>query len=89
MGNTNGGKFPRVLYNFNKVRSRSGQKDKKAIEWYIDLLKKEEKEGTTKWIYKTKIKAEARLKKFGISFQTIAKRLEKKGLQTLATKVQK
>ena len=32
MGNTNGGKFPRVLYNLNLIRSKSGEKHKKAIE---------------------------------------------------------
>lgn len=78
MGNTNGGKFARRLYNLNVMRTKSGTKPKKAVERYIDLLKKEETTGMTKWIYKTKLQATARLKKYGITFDTIRSHLEKK-----------
>ncbi len=78
MGNTNGGKFPRRLYNLNVMRTKSGTKPKKALERYIDLLKKEETQGNTKWIYKTKLQATARLKKYGISLDTVRSHLEKK-----------
>ncbi len=55
---------------------------KKAIERYISLLRKEAKEAT-KWVYKAKLRAEARIKKMGISEKQINDALERKGLKNL------
>jgi hypothetical protein len=87
MGNTNGGKFPRVLYNLNTVKIKSGDKYKKAMERYVDLLKKEEKSGSSKWTQKTKIKASARLKKYGITLTQMKEYVEHKWLKDLASKI--
>jgi len=53
--------------NLNRARKKSGKKYQKAIRWYVSLIKREEKEGLTKWIQKTRVKAAARIKKFGIT----------------------
>ena len=47
-------------------RKKTGCKNEKAIDGYIDVLKKEAKEGTTAWVKNAKMKAEAKLKKYGI-----------------------
>lgn len=52
-----------MFYNVSRARKKSGNKHKKAIEWYILVLKKEELLGETKWVINTKKSAEARLKK--------------------------
>ena len=77
MGNTSGAKYKHFLYNVNVARRKSGDKLKSAIERYVLLLKKEAK-AATKWVYKTKIKADLRLKKFGITKEMITNALEKK-----------
>lgn len=69
--------------NPNKKRKPSGEKYKKAINWYIDLLKKEEAWNMVKWVEKTKVKADARLKKFGITRTMIQKVLAKRWLSNL------
>jgi hypothetical protein len=88
MGDTNGGKFERHLYNLNKVRAKSGDKYKKAHETYLNILKKEVKAGgETKWTIDAKQKATARLKKLGIALSTVKAYAEKKGLTDLASKI--
>lgn len=47
-----------MFYNLNWVRQRSAQKYKNAIEWYVLLLKKLERDGKTLWLTKTFEKAE-------------------------------
>ena len=37
------------------------------MEWYILVLKKEAKQGETKWTKNTKVKALNRIKKYGIT----------------------
>ncbi|NOZ44200.1 MAG: hypothetical protein GXP45_03550 [bacterium] len=59
-------------------RKKTGQKYKKAIDWYIDILKKEAKQGETKWIYKTKKQALARFKKYGIVSRQVKEVLERR-----------
>jgi len=86
MWNTSGAKYKHMMYNVSRVRRKSWDKLKKAIERYIDLLKKQAKQWDTKWIYKTKIKSQARLKKYWITDAMIAKALEKKGLKDLIKK---
>lgn len=68
-------------------RKKSGIKNEKAVESYIILLKREEKEGLTAWIKNAKVKAAAKLKKYGIGQQKIQEVLEKKGLTHLSSKV--
>ena len=87
MGDTNGGKFPRVLYNLNAVKAKSGDKYKKAMEWFLNILKKEAKGGETKWTSKTKVKATARLKKYGITLAQMKTYAEQKWLKDLVSKI--
>lgn len=68
-------------------RKKSGIKNEKAVESYIVLLKREEKEGLTAWIKNAKVKAAAKLKKYGIGQQKIQEVLEQKGLTHLSSKV--
>ena len=57
-------------------RPKTGCKNEKAVESYVTLLKREEKEGLTAWIKNAKVKAEAKLKKYGITQQKIKEVLE-------------
>jgi len=83
MGDTNGAKYKRFTYNLNWVKKKSGKKYKKAVERYILILKKQVKEGDSKRVIKTKVRAQARLKKYGIPMIKITDLLEKKGLKDL------
>ncbi|MBQ9553723.1 hypothetical protein IJU97_01850 [bacterium] len=47
-------------------RKKTGLKNEKAVDSYINVLKKEEKEGQTAWVKNAKMKAAAKLKKYGI-----------------------
>lgn len=87
MWDTNWGKFPHIFYNLNIVRKKSWKKYQKAIERYIDILKKEEKAWESKRTIKTKEKALARLKKYGIKNETVVKFLDRKWLKDLVSKV--
>ena len=86
MPKCNKSNFNHVLYNLNRARSKSGEKIKNTIEHVIELKKREEKEGTTRWIKMAWFKANAKLKKYGITPAMINARLESKGLSHLATK---
>jgi len=87
MWDTSGAKYKHMLYNVNRARRKSWDKHKKAIEWYILVLKKEKLLWTTKWVINTKKSAEARLKKMGITKDVVTKTLEKKGLKDLLSKI--
>jgi len=78
MGNTSGAKYKHMMYNVTRSSQKSGKKLEKAIARYVDLMKKEADQGETKRIYKTKIRAEARLKKFGVTQTMIDAALAKK-----------
>ncbi len=66
------GKPTHTLQNPCRKTKRSGKKYQNAIKWYQMLLKREVKEGTTsKRVEKTKEKAVARLKKYGISLASV------------------
>lgn len=67
MGNWIRVKHKHVFYNLNVKRTKSWEKYKKAMAWYTDILKKQKKEWMQKWVAKTRIKAEARFKKFWIT----------------------
>ncbi|MCX6825130.1 MAG: hypothetical protein NTY80_02790 [candidate division SR1 bacterium] len=69
-----------MMYNVSRSSQKSGKKLEKALARYVDLIKKEADQGETKWIYKTKIRAQARLKKMGITEKMVDAVLTKKGL---------
>jgi len=78
MGNTSGAKYKHMMYNVSRSSQKSGKKLEKAIARYVDLIKKEANQGETKWIYKTKERAQARLKRFGVTQTMIDAALAKK-----------
>jgi len=83
MWDTNTRKIKHFLVGLTWKRKKTGKKYPKAIDRYIDLLKKEFKHGKTKWIYKTKLKALARFKKYGINMSQVKVVLERRGLKDL------
>ena len=85
MGNVQ--KKKHIFYNLNRKKKRSGKKYKKVIDWYISLLKRQDKEGPTLWIQKTMPKAESRLRRYGVSAEQVHKALEHKGLKKLISSV--
>ncbi len=88
MWDTNGRKIKRFLVGLNWKKNKSGKKYKNAIERYILILKKEAKEGETKWIVDTKEKALARLKKYGITMKQVKEALDRKWLKDLSAKIE-
>lgn len=81
MWDTNGAKHKHIFYNVSRTWPKSGKKLEKAIARYVDLAKKEAKQWETKWIIKTRVRAEARIKKMGITQKMIDAALEKKWLK--------
>ncbi len=77
-----------MFYNLNWVRQRSTHKYKNAIDRYVLLLKKLERDGDNLWLAKTFEKAEWRLQKYGISRQQLLDALERKGLTRLDSLIQ-
>lgn len=61
------GKPSHAFQNPNKKRKKSGKKLENAISRYLTLVKREKKEGLTKWIVQTRKKLDARIKKYGIT----------------------
>lgn len=80
MGNTSGAKYKHMMYNVSRASQKSGKKLEKAIAWFVDLFKKEQKQGLTKWIFKTRQKAQVRLTKYGVTQKMIDAELTKKWL---------
>lgn len=78
--------YKHIFYNPNRVRKKSGEKHKKAIERKIDLLKKLDHNGPSRWIDQTMKRADARLKLFGINATMIEKKIASKGLSHLLSK---
>ncbi len=64
--------------NPNKKRKKSGKKYKKVYERYYSLMKKKNKEWDTKRIYKTMLKCQSRLTKFGITQTMVDEYVAKK-----------
>lgn len=83
MWDTNTRKIKHFLVWLTWKRKKTGKKYKKAIDWYIDLLKKESREGETKWIYKTKLQALGRFKKYWINMNQVKTVMERRGLKDL------
>lgn len=89
MWNTSGAKIKHFNYNVSRASCKSWEKLEKAINRYIDLLKKEAKLWTTKWIIKTKVKAESRLKKYWVKNAKIEDTLAKRWLKDLVSNINK
>ena len=68
-------------------RKKTGLKNEKAVDSYINVLKKEEKEGLTAWVKNAKVKAAAKLKKYGVKQQKIQEVLDRRGLSHLSSKI--
>ena len=85
MWNTSGAKYKHFTYNVSRARRKSGEKYTKAVDRYIDLLKKESKQGLTKRIENTNAKAEWRLKKFWIKKEKVNEVLERRWLKDLTS----
>jgi hypothetical protein len=89
MWDTNGRKIKHFLKRLTWHRKKSCKKYQNAIDWYILVLKKEQKFWSTdKWVIKTKAHAADRLKKYGISMATVKETLESRGLTDLLSNVQ-
>jgi hypothetical protein len=69
-----------MLYNVSWASQKSGKKPQKALERYTDLVKKQQKQGDTKWIQKTMVKCQARIKKYGINQKMLDDALTRRGL---------
>jgi len=63
--------YKHIWYNPNKKRTASRKKYEKAIRSYKKLLKRVEIEGETKWLKNAIVKAQAKLKKYGITEEMI------------------
>ena len=87
MWDTNGRKIKHFLKAINMHRKKTEKKKKKAVDSYIDVLKKEEKQGQTAWVKNAKMKAAAKLKKYGIWQHQIQEVLERRGLSHLSSKI--
>ncbi len=86
MPKCNKSNFNHALYNLNRARAKSGDKINKVMEHVIELKKREEKEGQTNRLKMAWFKANAKLKKYGITTGMINAKLEHKGLSHLITK---
>jgi hypothetical protein len=78
MGKCNKSDYNHVLYNQNRARAKSGDKLKNVIDHVILLKKKEQAEGQTTRLKMAWLKANAKLKKFGITQVMIDAVIEKK-----------
>ena len=87
MWDTNGRKIKHFLKALNMHRKKTGLKNEKAVDSFINVLKKEEKEGETAWVKNAKMKAAAKLKKYGIWQHQIQEVLERRGLSHLSSKI--
>lgn len=90
MWDTSGAKHKHILYNVSRTWKKSWNKLKNAIARHISLIKRqaqqweiESKKGEKKWLYKTNMRASARLKKYGVTKEMIEKELRRKGLKDL------
>lgn len=80
MPKCNKSNFNHALYNYNRARVKSNQKDTKAVDHKITLLKRKEKEGDTKWIQNAMMKVDAKLKAMGITDAMVQAAIARKGV---------
>ena len=78
MGKCNKSDYNHVLYNQNRARAKSGDKLKNVIDHDILLKKKEKAEGQTNRLKMAWFKANAKLKKLGITPAMIDAAIESK-----------
>lgn len=83
MGNGIRVKKKRLFYNPNRKKPKSYKKYKKAMEWYITVMKKKNKVWYEKWVEKTLEKVKLRFKKYGITSNMLKDYLSNKGLEEL------
>lgn len=83
MGKCNKSDYNHTLYNLHRARVKSGDKQKNIIDHVILLKKKEKEEGKTRRLMMARFKADAKLKKFGITQAMINAVIERKGLTHL------
>jgi len=77
--------YKHTLYNLNRARSKSGDKQKNLIEHILLLQRKEAAEGKTRWLVMAWTKALAKMKRYGVTDAMVQTVQSKKGLN-LATK---
>lgn len=80
MGKCNRSDYNHTLYNQNRARAKSGDKLKNVIEHVILLKKKEKAEWQTIWLKMAWLKANAKLKKHGITQAMVDAAIAKKWL---------
>ncbi|MBP6910112.1 hypothetical protein KBC03_00745 [Patescibacteria group bacterium] len=80
MPKCNKSNFNHALYNLNRTRGKSGEKNKKAVDHKISLMKRVEKEGETKWLKNALMKVNAKLKAMGISDTMVQNTISKKAI---------
>ena len=78
MGNTSGAKYKHMLYNPSWAGIKSGKKPEKAVQRYVELMMRQAKQGETKWLKKTMIRCQDRIKKMGIPQKLLDEKLAKK-----------
>ncbi len=83
MGNQKRARHNHVLSKITRKRSKSWIKYKKAVDSYIVLLRREQKEWQTKWIDNAKQKAYDKLKRYWISMDFVKKVADSKGYNDL------
>jgi hypothetical protein len=83
MGKCNKSDYNHVLYNQNRARAKSGDKLKNVIDHVILLKKKELAGWTTTRLKMAWLKADAKLKKYGITQAMINAVIESKWLSHL------
>ena len=85
MGNTSGAKIKHMFYNPSWGNVKSGKKLEKATQRYVDIKMKEAKQGETKWIKKTMVKCQARVKKYGIPQALLDEKVAKKSAKKVSS----
>ena len=83
MGKCNKSDYNHVLYNQNRARAKSGDKLKNVIEHVILLKKKEQAEWQTHRLKMAWLKANAKLKRHGITPAMIDAAIQQKWLSHL------
>ena len=72
--------FKRFFYNLNIKRDKSGKKYKNLMNHIVLLLKKLEKEGSSKWVLGAFAKVQLKVTSYWIPFRHVLSVLEHKGL---------
>ncbi len=83
MWDTNTRKIKHFLVWLTRKRKKTGKKYQKAVDRYIDTLKKEKRLWETKRVYKTKLLALARFKKYWITMDQVKTVMERRWLKDL------